>query len=285
MAGNPSCAWLLRSCRDEASHLGARAERNRYSRPRDVRPASAGAGGTGRSGRDRRAAPNLRVPGDGQPWPTVLTVIRPRIQTPNGTVPPGGVAAGRSCSRLPVQSLHPGEAPRPYAITNRSRTDADMGGFAEVVPASACRADRVVLRGWIADGQLANRGCVVAGPARFGWACARLGGWRRLKNWSRTGRGRRFMRPSTAGGYGPGVCRGGRRQGKRAEGRAADQRRRHRHSRYVGTGAGGSTKRSASSPASSRAFRTVDSLRCVAPTRIRAPLGLWSGDVRQPSDS
>jgi len=40
-----------------------------------------------------------------------------------------------------------------------------MGSFAEVVPASACRADRVVLRGWIADGQLANGGLGVAGPA------------------------------------------------------------------------------------------------------------------------
>jgi len=68
-------------------------------------------------------------------------------------------------------------------------------------------------------------------------------------------------------------------------GRVAGQRRRHRHSRYAGTGAGGSTKRSASSPASSRAFRKVDSLRCVAPTRIRTPSGLWSGEVRQPSDS
>src|SRR5579859_1436627 len=63
------------------------------------------------------------------------------------------------------------------------------------------------------------------------------------------------------------------------------QRRRHRHSRKVGTGAGGSAKRSASSPASSRAFRKVDSLRWVAPTRIRTPLGLWSGEVHQPSDS
>ena len=63
------------------------------------------------------------------------------------------------------------------------------------------------------------------------------------------------------------------------------QRRRHRHSRYVGTEAGGSTKRSASSPASSRPFRKVDSVRCVAPTRIRTPSGLWSGEVHQPSDS
>src|ERR1700733_7105868 len=29
----------------------------------------------------------------------------------------------------------------------------------------------------------------------------------------------------------------------------------------------------------------VESLRCVAPTRIRAPLGLWSGEGHQPSVS
>ena len=34
--------------------------------------------------------------------------------------------------------------------------------------------------------------------------------------------------------------------------------------------------------ASSRAFRKAGSLRCVAPTRIRTPSGLWSGEVRQP---
>ena len=70
-----------------------------------------------------------------------------------------------------------------------------------------------------------------------------------------------------------------------ATGLAPDQRRRHRHSRYIGTADGGSTKRSASSPASSRALRKVDSLRCVAPTRIRTPSGLWSGEVHQPSRS
>jgi len=44
--------------------------------------------------------------------------------------------------------------------------------------------------------------------------------------------------------------------GSRApEVKPAGQRRRHRHSRKAGTGAGGSTKRSASSPAPSRAFR------------------------------